>query len=263
MLIDSHAHLEGKRFDADRADVLVRAREAGVGVMLTVGQVGASWDSMAASLALAEEYDAIVTSVGLHPHDARYFDDAVAERMAAAAGHPKVVAWGECGLDFHYDNSPRDQQRSAFRAQLDLARDAGLPVIVHSREAADETLAALRESRIGQARGGVFHCFSYDAGVGRQAVDLGFHVSFSGIVTFPGAPEVQRAAVELPLDRFLVETDCPFLAPIPHRGKRNEPAFVVDVARKIAELRGISVEDVAVATNANFERLFGVPVAAG
>ena len=256
MFIDSHAHLEGKRFDADREEAIARARAAGVHLLLTVGQVGESWDSMNASLALAEANDDIVTSVGLHPHDARFFDDRTAERMVEVARHPKVVAWGECGLDFYYDNSPREAQRDAFRGQLRLARNAGLPVIVHSRDAADETLEILAEVLGRGSADGVFHCFSYDAEFGRAAVALGMYVSFSGIVTFPGASAVQSAATELPLDRILVETDCPFLAPVPHRGRRNEPAFVVEVAAKIAELRGLSPSDVAAASTANFHRLF-------
>lgn len=258
MLIDSHAHLEGKRFDADRTDAIVRAREAGVRTLLTVGQVGESWDSMNASLALAEANDDIVTSVGLHPHDARFFTAAIAARMVETARHPKVVAWGECGLDFHYDNSPRDAQREAFREQLRLAREADLPVIIHSREAAAETLDMIREAFGADPARGVFHCFSYDEKIGRAAVEMGMYVSFSGIVTFPGAPEVQRAALELPLDRILIETDCPFLAPVPYRGRRNEPAFVVAVAAKIAELRGLTIDDVAAATTSNFNRLFRI-----
>lgn len=256
MYIDSHAHLEGKRFDADRDDALARAREAEVQMLLTVGQVGESWDSMNASLALAAANDDVVTSVGLHPHDARFFDAATADRMVETARHPKVVAWGECGLDFYYDNSPRDAQREAFRAQLGLARAAGLPVIIHSRDAAVETLDMIRAAFSGEPARGVFHCFSYDEEVGKAAVEIGMYVSFSGIVTFPGAPEVQRAAAELPLDRILIETDCPFLAPVPYRGRRNEPAFVVAVAAKIAELRGMKIDDVAAATTANFKRLF-------
>ncbi len=256
MYIDSHTHLEGKRFDSDRSEAIARARSAGVRLMLTVGQVGASWDSMDSSLELAETHDDIVTSVGMHPHDARFFDDDAAKRMLALARHPKVVAWGECGLDFYYDNSPRDVQRDAFAIQLRLAREVELPVIVHSRDAADETLAILRDGFGSDAARGVFHCFSYGADVALEAVELGMYVSFSGIVTFPGAPEVQDAARAVPLDRILIETDAPFLAPVPHRGKRNEPAFVTSVAARLAELRGETVESVAAATAANFHRLF-------
>lgn len=256
MYVDSHAHLEGKRFDADRDDAIARARAAGIRRMLTVGQVGESWTSMNASLSLAEAHEDIVTSVGLHPHDARFFDQATADRMAETARHPKVVAWGECGLDFYYDNSPRDVQVDAFRAQVRLAREADLPIIIHSRDAAAETLEIIRGEYGGDTVRGVFHCFSYDADVGRAAVEMGFHISFSGIVTFPGAPEVQQAAAELPLERILIETDSPFLAPVPYRGKRNEPAFVVAVAEKIAELRSVDLETVAAVTTGNFHELF-------
>lgn len=259
MFIDSHAHLEGKRFDADREEAIARARAAGVHLMLTVGQVGESWDSMNASLALAEAHDDIVTSVGLHPHDARFFDEGTAARMVEVAQHPKVVAWGECGLDFYYDNSPRDAQRDAFRIQLRLARNAGLPVIVHSRDAADETLEIL-EGELGRGTAeGVFHCFSYDAEIGRAAVALGMYVSFSGIVTFPGASAVQSAAAELPLDRILVETDCPFLAPAPKRGKRNEPAWVTHTLQALAKLRQVPVDELAAQTVENTRRCFRLP----
>lgn len=256
MLVDSHAHLEGKRFDQDRDAAVERARAAGVGTILTVGQVGASWESMEASLALAERLPDIWTSVGLHPHDARHFDESVGARMVETAAHPRVVAWGECGLDFYYDNSPRDVQRAAFADQLRLAGDAGLPVIVHSRDASEETLAILERELGASVDAGVFHCFSYDADVARRAVELGFLVSFSGIVTFPTAGGVRAAAAEAPLDAILVETDSPFLAPVPHRGKRNEPAFVADTATEVARLRGISLEELAAATTANFFRLF-------
>lgn len=256
MYVDSHAHLEGKRFDADRGEVIARARAGGVDAILTVGQVGADWDSMDASLALAQSYAFVYTSVGLHPHDARHFDAAVGARMLETARRPKVVAWGECGLDFYYDNSPRDRQRDAFRAQLRLAREARLPVIVHSRDAADETLAILDEELAGHEAGGVFHCFSYDLGVAREAVRLGFLVSFSGIVTFKTAEAVREAAAELPLETILVETDCPFLAPVPHRGGRNEPLFVLATAAEVARLRGATPDEIGRATSDNFRRLF-------
>jgi TatD DNase family protein len=257
-MIDSHAHIEGARFDADREDVVERARASGVDLILTVGQFEGDGRGLDASLALAEQYPFVYTSVGLHPHDARDFTPALGERLLALARHPKVVAWGECGLDYYYDNSPRDEQRAAFRAQLALARAADKPVIVHSRDAADETLEILAEELEGYDRGCVFHCFTYDEVIARRAVELGFYVSFSGIVTFKTAEQVQRAAAAVPDDRFLVETDCPFLAPIPHRGKRNEPAFVRFVAREVARLRGVGVEEVDRLTTENFERLFGV-----
>ena len=256
MYTDSHAHLEGARFDADREEVIARARAGGVETMLTVGQVGADWSGMEASIALAERYDFVWTSVGLHPHDAKEYTDEVGERMREAAGHPRVVAWGECGLDFFYDNSPREAQRAAFRAQLRIARSLGLPVIVHSRDAADETLEILDEELERAGPGGVFHCFSYDLEVAQRALAIGFLVSFSGIVTFPTAGAVREAAARLPLEAILVETDCPFLAPVPHRGQRNEPLYVRETAAEIARLRGTTVDEIARATTANFRRLF-------
>jgi TatD DNase family protein len=167
-----------------------------------------------------------------------------------------VVAWGECGLDFYYDNSPRDEQRVAFREQLRLAREAGLPVIIHSRDAADETLAILRDEWHGEPDGGVFHCFSYDLAVAREAAALGMLVSFSGIVTFKTAGAIKEAAAEMPLESILIETDAPFLAPVPHRGARNEPLYVREVAAEIGRLRGLDAAEVGRATAANFRRLF-------
>jgi TatD DNase family protein len=256
MYIDSHAHLEVDRFDADREAVIERARQGGVDMMLTVGQVEPDWNGMRASLALAEAHPFIVTSVGLHPHDARHFDAETGARMLEASRHPKVVAWGECGLDFYYDNSPRDQQRSAFREQLRLAREAKLPVIIHSRDAAEETLEILADEWQGSLAAGVYHCFSYDVAVARAAVDLGMFVSFSGIITFKTAEAIKEAAAELPLDSILIETDSPFLAPVPYRGKRNEPVYVTEVAAEIARLRGVTREEIGRRTAENFRRLF-------
>jgi TatD DNase family protein len=260
MFVDSHAHIEGKRFDVDREEAIARAQAARVAAILAVGQVGERWADMEASLALAERHTFVWASVGLHPHDARFFDDETAARMRETAAHPRVVAWGECGLDYYYDNSPRDAQRRAFREQLRIARALDLPVIVHSRDAADETLEILADEIDPAGAGGVFHCFSYDLEVARRVVALGYCVSFSGIVTFKTAEAIQAAAAALPLDRILVETDSPFLAPVPHRGKRNEPAFVVEVAREIARLRETTVEAIGDATTANFARLFRLEV---
>lgn len=258
MYVDSHCHLEASRFDTDRADVIARARAGGVTQMLTVGQVEDDWSAMERSLALVEQHDFLVTSIGMHPHDARHFSTENATRMTQAARRPKVVAWGECGLDFYYDNSPRDVQRAAFREQLRLAGQLDLPVIIHSRDAADETLEIIRDEWHGRPDGGVFHCFGYDLALAREALSLGMLVSFSGIVTFKTAEALKEAAAELPLESILIETDSPFLAPVPHRGKRNEPLFVRDVAAEIARLRGITPEEVGRATAANFRRLFGL-----
>lgn len=257
MYVDSHAHLESSKFDADRDEAIARARTGGVETMLTVGQVEENWASMDASLALARSYEFMVASIGMHPHDAKYFDEATGERMLDVSRDPKIVAWGECGLDFFYDNSPRDAQRAAFRAQLRLARRAELPVIVHSRDAAEETIAILREEVGDGGVPGVYHCFSYDQARAREAIELGFYVSFSGVVTYKTSDAIKEAAAAVPLDRILIETDSPFLAPVPHRGKRNEPLFVKDTAAEIARLRGVAVEAIARATSENFRRLFG------
>lgn len=259
MLIDSHVHLDGPQFDADRAAVIARARDAGVEIMLEIAGSDIGQGSLEPGLRLAEEYDFIYAAVGLHPHEASIFDAGLEERLLAATAHPKVVGWGEIGLDYHYDHSPREIQRTVFRRQLELARQCGLPVIIHTREAEDETIGILGESWADEeARriGGVFHCFSGSAGLAAAALSLGFHLSFSGVVTFKTAGELREIAACAPLDRLLIETDCPYLAPVPHRGRRNEPAFVRATATLLAELRGIEVEELGAATSANFRRLF-------
>jgi len=198
-------------------------------------------------------------TAGVHPHEAKLADEGVYDELAGLAREGRIVAIGEIGLDFHYDHSPRPGQREGFRRQLRLSREAGLPVVVHTREADDETAAILEEEGAGEA-GGVIHCFTGGADLARRALALGFCISFSGIVAFPRAAVIQQVARETPADRLLVETDAPFLAPPPHRGKRNEPAFVVEVARKVAELRGESVGDVATAVRRSYSRLFRRPL---
>lgn len=254
-LIDSHCHIDMPDFDADRDAVLERARHAGVETMLIVGQEdGAS--SLGRGLAVAEALG-LPFSAGVHPHEARRYTAAIADRLRSLAREKRIVAVGEIGLDFHYDNSPRDAQRDAFRRQLRLAREVGLPVIVHSREADDETAAILEEERAAET-GGVIHCFTGGEELARRALALGFCISFSGIVAFPKAQAIQDVARAVPVDRLLVETDAPYLAPPPHRGKRNEPAFVVEVARKLAELRGTTLEAIGATVGASFRRLFRV-----
>ena len=253
MLVDSHAHLDDPRFDADRDATLQRAWDAGVRRILTIGN-GRGPDDMGCGIPVADAHDWIVTSVGIHPHDAGKAGETHYTLMRELATHPKVVAIGETGLDYFYDNSPRDVQREVFRRQLRLAKDVDLPVIIHTRDADDDTERILAEE--GPLRG-VIHCFTSSARLATAAVALGFYISFSGIVTFPKAQGLAEIAAKLSNDQLLVETDCPYLAPVPHRGKRNEPAFVRDTAGFVAALRGTSVEAVAAVSTANFSRLFG------
>jgi TatD DNase family protein len=252
-VVDSHCHIDMPQFDADRAEVVARARAAGLTTMLVVGGVDEEGGHRRA-LRVAEELG-LPASAGIHPHEARLATEETYEELRALAREGRIVALGELGLDFHYDHSPRDVQREVFRRQLRLAREVSLPVIVHTREADDETAAILEEEGAG-ATGGVIHCFTGGHELARRALALGFHLSFSGIVAFPRAEVIQQVARTTPEDRLLVETDAPFLAPPPHRGKRNEPAFVVDVARAVARLRDVPVEAVGRAAEANFRALF-------
>jgi TatD DNase family protein len=254
--VDSHCHIDMPQFDADRDEVVARAREAGVREMLIVGGVDAEAGHRRALRVTGEL--GLPCSAGLHPHEAKLATEAVYDELRGLGRDGRIVAIGEIGLDFHYDHSPRPVQREAFRRQVRLAREVGLPVIIHTREADDETADLLEDEGAGKV-GGVIHCFTGGPELARRALAMGFYISFSGIVAFPRAEGIQAVAKEVPRDRLLVETDAPFLAPPPHRGKRNEPAFVVDVARKVAALRGTSLEDVAAAAGANFARLFGRP----
>ena len=250
-LADSHCHLDDKQFDGDRADVIARARAAGGEAMRAVG-TGSGPPDLEAGLRLAEENPFMVASAGVHPHDAAKAVEGTFERLAGLLRHPKIVALGEVGLDYHYDFSPREVQRAVFRRQLEVAATCGKPVIVHTREAWDDTLAILREAWRGE---GIMHCFTGDEREAREALDLGFHLAFGGVLTFPKADNVRQAARVTPEDRLLVETDCPYLAPAPHRGKRNEPAFLAATVARLAEVRGDTVEAVAEATTHNFTRL--------
>jgi TatD DNase family protein len=263
MFVDSHAHIDGEAFDADRGDVIERARAAGVRAILTVGTGDPHAGELERAVEAAEMFDCVYAAAGVHPHDAKLFDDAAEERLSKLVrASPRVVAWGEIGLDYHYDHSPRDVQREVFRRQLRLAREADLPVIIHSREADEDTVEILEDEWRGAARAGVLHCFGGGARMAERALALGFYVSFAGNVTFKNAEPLREVARTIPLDRLLVETDCPFLAPVPLRGRRNEPAFVVETARRLAELRGESVEEIGRATSENFARLFGVSLPA-
>jgi TatD DNase family protein len=251
-MIDSHCHVDGPEFDADRDAVVARAREAGIPELLLIGGV----DEQAAHRRTLETASRLgfPATAGVHPHEAKVADERVYDELRVLARDGRIVAIGEIGLDFHYDHSPRSVQREVFRRQIRLAREVGLPVVVHTREADDETAAILEQERAGEA-GGVVHCFTGGEELARRAVALGLLVSFSGIVCFPRAEVIQRVARELPGDRLLIETDAPYLAPPPHRGKRNEPAFVVEVARKLAALRGSTPEAIGALALRNYARL--------
>ncbi len=262
MLIDSHCHLADEVFAADIEAVVARARQAGVAGVLCVLDATADEERQRA-VALVARWEGVVTGVGIHPHQAGRFAGSTRDVAGMLSRHldeaPAVVAVGEIGLDYHYDFAPRDVQREVFAAQLEVAGRRDLPVIVHAREADEDVVAIIRES--GRRRG-VFHCFTGDEALARSALDLGFHVSMAGIVTFPRAEALRAVARLVPDDRLLVETDSPFLAPVPHRGTRNEPARVVHVAEALARVRGTSPEAIAARTTGNFAALFGPPAGA-
>ena len=254
MLTDSHAHLDDPRFDEDRDAALQRAWDAGVRRILTIGN-GTGPDQMGCGIPIAEAHDWVYTSVGVHPHDASKVEERHYDLLENLSGNPRVLAIGETGLDYYYDNSPRDVQREVFRRQLVLSRKLHLPVIIHTRDADGDTEQLLREN---PPPGGVIHCFTSSEKLASFALSAGLFISFSGIVTFPRSQALAAIAREVSPDRFLVETDCPYLAPVPHRGKRNEPLFVADTARFIADLRNISFEQAATQSSANFDRVFAV-----
>ena len=259
MFVDSHAHIDGEEFDADRDEVVGRAREAGVRAILNVGTGDPNSGSLERAVWVAEKYEGVYAAAGVHPHDARLYDDAVEGRLAdLLRGHTRVVALGEIGLDYHYEHSPREVQREVFARQLRLARGLSLPVIIHSREADAETLDILSAEYAGAPRGGVMHCFGGGPALAEGALGLGFYISFAGNVTFKKADSLREVARSVPPERLLVETDCPYLAPVPHRGRRNEPAHVVATARFLADLRGVAPEELGRDTCDNFSRLFGV-----
>jgi TatD DNase family protein len=253
-LVDSHCHLDDELFAQDRDAAIERARAAGIERMMAIGTGGGPAD-LEVAIRVAAQYPFIYATVGVHPHDAAKATPETFARMADLARQPKVLAIGEIGLDYHYDFSPRDVQRSVFVAQLGLAARAGKPIVIHTREAWDDTLAIIRES--GLPNGGIMHCFTGGPKEAEQALELGFHLSFGGILTFPKADNVRQAAALTPADRLLVETDAPYLAPVPHRGKRNEPAFMVETARRLGEVRGVTPDDIASVTTRNFDRLCG------
>ena len=254
MLVDSHAHLDDARFGDDRDSIIQRAWDAGVRRIVTIG-TGKGPDDMGCGIPTAESYDWIHTSLGIHPHDAAKVEDRHLDMMKTLAAHPKVVAIGETGLDYHYDHAPRPTQRDVFRRQLEIASELDLPVVVHTRNADADTEDLLR--RFAPKRG-VLHCFTSGAALADAALEIGFMISFSGITTFPNAKDLSDIVKKVPSDRILIETDCPYLAPVPHRGKRNEPAFVADTARFIAKTRDIEVEQLEMETYRNYTRLFSL-----
>jgi TatD DNase family protein len=244
------------RFDEDREAVIQRALDAGVEIIVNVGNGDVSRDSHSAALRVAENYPFIYTTVGVHPHEASLFDDDLLARLLDLSRHPKVIAWGEIGLDYYYDNSPREVQRTVFRRQLQAARRRRLPAVIHTRDAEADTLAILADEWKDSGLPGIIHCFTGTRRLAEEAINLGFFISFSGVVTFKKAEDLRETAKALPIEQLLIETDAPFLAPIPYRGKRNEPAYVVETARAVAELRGMACEEIGQITSENFKRLF-------
>lgn len=253
MLIDSHCHLEYKGLVEDQQGVLARAKEAGIGGFLNISTRRREWDQV---IATAAREDNVWASVGIHPHEADAHADLGASALIEAAAHPKVIAIGETGLDYYYDHSDRDTQQALFRTHIAVAREAGLPLIVHTRDSEDDTGRIIAEEMERGTFPALIHCFTASAEFGRQMLDLGLTISLSGIVTFKNARDLQTIAAELPAGGMLLETDAPFLAPIPHRGRACEPAFTADTARFVANLRGIPVEQLAEQTTQNFFRLF-------
>lgn len=252
MLVDSHAHLEMKEFDPDRKEVIERARLAGVDCIVTVGtNLGLSRKA----LSIARQYENIYATVGVHPHDVARADDKSFDELKALAEDPKVVAYGEIGLDYFRNISPREKQIEMFARQLELAEELNLPVIIHDRDAHEQTLRMVKASGV---RMGVFHCFSGDWAMARQCIDLGFYISVPGVVTFDKSKVLHDVVRQAPLDSILLETDCPYLTPVPHRGKRNEPSFIIHTAKKVAEIKGLAWEDVAQAAAVNTRKLFRI-----
>ncbi len=261
VLVDSHAHLEMEQFSADREQVLARAREAGVETIVAIGS-GTGPGALDCGIQLAEQHDFIYATIGIHPHEAKLANDVDFAELERLAKRPKVIAWGEIGLDYFYDHSPRDVQQRVFAKQLEMARAAKLPVVIHCRpsdgsdNAWEECLTQLQQKWAPSGLGGILHCFTGTWAIAKRALDMGFMISFAGNVTFPKAQQIRDAAKEVPLDRMLIETDSPFLAPVPYRGKRNEPAFVKEVAQQLGELCGLSAEEVGLQTSRNFYNFF-------
>lgn len=259
MFVDSHAHIDGEEYAADRDLVVERAREAGVRAILNVGTGDPRSGNFERAVRVAEEYDSVYAAVGVHPHDAKLFDEEARYRLEGLVRESsRVIAWGEIGLDYHYDHSPREVQRDVFRSQLRLARSLQLPVIIHSREADHDTVSILREEMAHAGARGIMHCFGGSLQMAESVLELGFMVSFAGNVTFKKAEGLREVAGRIPVNRLLVETDCPYLTPVPYRGRRNEPARVREVTACLAGLHGESTEEMGRITTENFCRFFNL-----
>jgi TatD DNase family protein len=264
MFIDSHAHLDGPRFDSDRDEVISRARQAGITNIVAIG-TGDGPGTLDCSVKIADQFDFVYATVGIHPHEAKLATDADFRQLEQLAQNPKVIAWGEIGLDYYYDHSPRDIQKSVFIQQMELARAAKLPIVIHCRPSDDsdnawrDCLDLIERHWTPSGLGGILHCFTSTWPHAKRALDMDFMISFAGNITFPKAQQIRDSATQVPLDRMLIETDSPFLAPVPYRGKRNEPAFVKEVAHQIGELRGLLAEEIGAQTSRNFCRFFSLP----
>jgi TatD DNase family protein len=262
ILVDSHCHIDSTDFDADRNAIIERAQEAGVKYLLNVGTGEPESGSFERAVLMGESYENVFTAIGVHPHDAKTFDERAEQKLINLAKSSRnVVAWGEIGLDFYYEHSPRDVQEEVFRRQIRIARDLSLPIIIHSRDANDETVRILiEECANADFSGGVMHCFGGTAQMADDLMKIGFYISFAGNVTFKKAENLREAARVVPLEKLLVETDCPYLAPVPLRGKRNEPAFVVETAKFLAEFKNVELAELARVTTENFSNLFRINI---
>src|SRR6201987_1936602 len=256
-LIDSHAHIDFPQFAEDRAAMLQRAREAGVQALLAIG-TGPGPEKLDAALPYAEQHDWIYASIGIHPHEAKQATPQHFDQLAGLAQHPKVIAWGEIGLDYFYDHSPRGVQAEVFRTQMDLAHAAKLPIIIHCRDSWDDCLALIEQHWQPTGLGGILHCFTGTLDHAKRGLDMGFYISFAGNSTYPKTQHLRDVAKEIPVERILIETDSPCLAPQAYRGKRNEPAYVAEVAKTLAAVRNLPPEEFAAATAANFRRLLRI-----
>ena len=263
IFVDSHCHIDGEAFDADRDEIVERAKAAGVKFMLNIGTGDPHTGEIDKAVRAAEQYENVFAAIGVHPHDAKLYDDEAEKRLITLAQESsKIIAWGEIGLDFYYDHSPREIQREVFIRQIRTARGLNLPIIIHSRDADDETVEILTKECSYDGFRGIMHCFGGTAKMAESLIRIGFLISFAGNVTFKKAENLREAARVVPLEKLLIETDCPFLTPVPFRGKRNEPAFVVHTARFLADFYGVDLEVLAEKTTGNFLSFFGLEIRA-